>query len=727
MNNNTLHITGTAQLKKLRTALAIAQGMKLLATLQQEAEDTVSHDQAQRVTYLTGLFSRIHRELFHDWQDQAGVEHRPGNIADPEKRKEFRKTVEALVLNSDNNKDTALFDNNGFVIQTDNIARRLSVFYQNMRGVQPFTYGNQITLDLFMIALANLPAFKAVYEQGIDFRRLQADDAQALHDRQSSLEQVSLAFQHALNPLGNKSLQNLPNNYGQWPEHKKFVAGIPFLSHRSTLGVACLVLINGGLVSLQTVQTWFDSAEYESQYLGQHIAKYPHYHAEHGYLQGTEALRRADTTDIDGIALSAAHGAPLFCLDVNILTGLRAPAHTELLELMKRCGHDKPIIFDLADNAALKESLIEAAGNDSRLIQGVDIAYAQLSKITRKLNEAKRRIFEEKTPSSQPELFMCMGGAGAGKTAVEDIAKAHCAKNFVIASLDEFRKVSELYLVLTAANHHSDDYVFVEPFANRLRSLIAEQALTQRINILYDGTGIPYKPRYATIIEQFKRAGFQTQVIAVDAFLVKPQGRAEELVRSAVVASVKARYLQTQRALPWVVTIDKHIRAPNSFLSALQHHALEKLSLFANDGDLNKHYLVAESFIFDDAHVRALQSHQLSNSLLGYMKSIIYHHEQSILKQLAKQDSQQLAALMARNHAFNESNVAYQIYPSTHNEYRVLLIYNAQRMTDFIEKRQLNPNASGECGLLHKPEALAFHVDPKASAPWLTRLQDAPV
>jgi hypothetical protein len=54
---------------------------------------------------------------------------------------------------------------------------------------------------------------------------------------------------------------------------------------------------------------------------------------------------------------------------------------------------------------------------------------------------------------------------------------------------------------------------------------------------------------------------------------------------------------------------------------------------------------------------------------------------------------------------------------------RTLLIYNLKRLVDFIEKRQLNPNASGEEGLLHKPAALAFHIDPKAKEAWTTRLQ----
>jgi len=709
------------QLKRLRTALAIARGCVILSALQREAESTVSHDQAKRVTYLTELFLRIHRDMFYDWKEQATVSHRPGNMPEPDKRKQFREAIERLVLDGNDNNDTAIFDNNGFVIRTGNIAERLSAFYQKMRVIKPFGYGNWITLDFFMIALGNLPAFKGVYENGIDFRRLKPADPAILHDLDSRHDDVTLAFQHALDASRCKSLQNIANSYGKWPENKKFVQGIPFLSHRTQDGINCLVTVNGSLIPLASINTGLFIP-------GKHFADYPLCIAENiiGYLPGTQALRQPGKQDIDGIAIGENGLAPLFCLDVNILTGLRAPSHTELVELLKQCEGETVTIFTLANNEAVKKRLLNAADGDERLQRGVEIAYQRLNRITRKLDNAKRAIFQGKNPVHHPKLFMSMGGAGSGKTAVEEIATAQCGNNFVIASLDELRKLSDLYGVLTAASHHSDDYVFVEPFANRLRGLVASYARELRINILYDGTGIPYKPRYADIIEQFKNAGFYTQITAVDAFIVKPEGREDELPRSAVINSVKARFEKTGRALPWVVTVDKHIRAPASFLAALQHCALHKLSLFANDGERDRHYLVAESRVCSDEEVRALQRHQTAGSLMEHLLDLIINNEDSVLKNLAGDDQDRLATLIDRNPAFMENNVAYQIYYSN-NSYRVLMIYNTRRLVDFIEKRQLNPNASGEEGLLHKPDNLAFHVDSLARQPWLTRLQDSPV
>ena len=718
--NTTEPILELQHLTQLRTALAISQGIKLLATLRKEYEATVSHDQSKRVTYLTELFSRIHREIFHDWQKQASTKHRPGVMLKAKQRIAFRLTIEQLVLEDQKNEKTAIFDNNGFVICTDNIAERLADFYFKMRKVRPFSYGNFITLDFFMTALGKLPAFKSVYEPSIDFRRLSPTDTKNLHDIDSDYGTIITAFHHALDPNSTVGLPNHANGYGVWPENKIFIQGVPFLAHRTEQGTQCLVLIDGSLVPLVHIK---DKIFIE----GKQFADNPVDASKHviGYLNNTESLRIEAKTDIDSIPIIPNETAHLFCLDVNILTGLRSPSHTELLELLKQCeGNDKYAIFRLANNLTLKERLMDAAKGEARLERTVEIAYTRLCNISKKLNDAITVIFKNKTSVRHPYLFMSMGGAGSGKTAVEELATAYCGDNYVIASLDEFRKISDLFIVLTAADHHSDDYMYVEPFANRLRQLVAEHARLNRINVLYDGTSIPYSPRYEKIVDQFKDSGFQTQMTAVDAFLVKPEGREDELPRSAVISSVKSRYEQTGRALPWVVTIDKHIRASVAFLDAVEHQNLEKISLFANDGAKDCHYLVAESFSITDFDIKALHQHQRSKTLCSFLANLIRTSENSVLKKLSGNDEEQIRALMHRNPAFTENNVAYQIYKSKYSN-RVLVIYNTRRMIDFIEKRQLNPNASGESGLLYKPESLAFDVDPLAKNPSIKRLQDS--
>ncbi|MDD4914283.1 MAG: zeta toxin family protein [Methylococcales bacterium] len=705
------------QLKKLRTVLSILQGINLLPTLQQELESTVSHDQTKRVTYLTALFTRIHREIFCDWKEQISVNHRPGIMLDADKRSLFRETIERLVLDGDSNRETAIFDHNGFVIYSDDIADRLAGFYRAMRTIRPFSYGNRLTLDFFMTALGNMPSFKAVYEHGIDFRRLSRNDTQALHHFESPRRQLTAAFLHALDPTRCRSLHNKANSYGKWPENRQFLHGIPFLSHTTADGVACLITVNGGLAPLSSI-------EVEELFTGQHLADNALCVSKNviAYLPGTEDLRNPDKTSIDGIPVLENGLAPLFCLDVNMLTGVRSPSHAELLDLLKQCAGEKVSLFSLADNPALKERLLKIADGEFRLARTVEIAYHRLSRINRILLDAVEQIFTDKIADPHPRLFMAMGGAGSGKSAVEEMARSQCGDNFVTASLDEFRKLSDLYRVMTAADHHSDDYVYIEPFANRLRDLVSQRAIETGVNILYDGTGIPYHPRYSTIIRQFNASDFHTAIIAVDAFLVKPAGRECELSRSGVIASVKSRFESTGRALPWVVTVDKHIRSPRAFLSALRDTALDKISLFANDGEKDKHYLVAESFLCNDEEIDVLQERQRQGCLADYLKRLIHTRTDSVLKKLAGNDMVALAAWIERNPDLSEANVAYQIYRGSEIN-RVLLVYNIRRMVDFIEKRQLNPNASGAEGLLHKPAALAFHVDPHASEAWITRLQ----
>ena len=711
------YIVGGDLLKRLRNALAVIHCRHLLSTFQKEAEATISHDQAKRVTYLTELFSRIHREIFEEWKDQAITPDRPGSMPEAAQRKRFREAIESLVLNGDQNAETALFDSNGFVIRTANIAERLGHFYHAMRAIKPFAYGNKLTLDFFMIALSNLPAFSSVYEEGVDFRRLDPQDLIHLHDSKSPLASVCQAMAHAMDPARTRSLPNLADGYGKWPEQKTFVFGMPFLRHRTPEGIDCLVTVNGGLVPL-------DSLREEQIPLGVHFADYPLSLSAGliGHLPGTEGLR--DQAEIDGIPIGPNGEAPLFCLDLNILTGLRSPSHTEFVELLHEVSGAGTPLFDLANNPDLKAQLLHAAQDDSRLARGVEIAYQRLSSIAAKLDRIKAGIFAGKFATGRPMLFLCMGGAGAGKTAVEEIARGECGDNFVIASLDEFRKQSDLYRVLTAANHHSDDYIFVEPFANTLRDWVAAEARSRAISLLYDGTSIPFVPRYSAIVERFKTAGFKTFIAGIDAFIVKPRGREEELPRVAAILSVKDRFERTGRALPWVVAVDKHIRAPGAFLQALALPALDKLSLFANDGKMDRHYLVAETFDLSAESLHQLQEAQREGRLSDALLQAIRSSEGSTLLRLAEGDPDRLEELIARIPGWNEANLGYLVstFPAGH---RVLLIYSLRRMVDFLEKGQLNPNASGEEGLLHKHASLAFHIDPGSAEPWTIRLQDS--
>jgi len=90
-------------------------------------------------------------------------------------------------------------------------------------------------------------------------------------------------------------------------------------------------------------------------------------------------------------------------------------------------------------------------------------------------------------------------------------------------------------------------------------------------------------------------------------------------------------------------------------LAALQHRALDKLSLFANDGERDRHYLVAESLVCADEEVRALQRHQLAGSLMAHLHELICGCDDSVLKKLSGGDMHNIGTLMDRNPAFIET------------------------------------------------------------------------
>lgn len=705
------------RLERLRNALAMNRCIETLSQVVRNAEKTVEHDEAKRVIHLTDLLIQLHTDIFQDWKQQNV--HRPGDMP----RGEARGAVREAVLNilcangTSDNPDApprGLFDSNGYVIYYDRekAAEILATFYEKMNSIKPFDYGNDLTLDTFMVALGKLPAFKEVYPAGIDLRRLDDADIKALHDSPGDIRGKAKALEHALDPNRTPPLKNIANGYGKWPKQVEYISGIQFLSHVKD-NEKYLVTANGGLVPLKDIKGKLEAFLKSDELL----ADFPPVAAKK-YLPGTEELQADGKREIDGAAVVGG-AAPLLCLDVNIMTGLRSPAHKVLLAMIEqvRPGQKTPL-FDLANNHSLKEELMHAAG-DSKRRRIVEIGYQRISHVVDKLDRVKKRLLDPMEKPNVPKLYVSMGGAGVGKTAVEDIATAQCGMtkgdghhkpvpNFVKASLDEFRKESDIYKVLVAAEHHGDDYATVEPFANTLREWVAIGAREKKLNLLYDGTGVVYQPRYADVVEDFKKEGYHTHVAAVDAMLVTPPGREKDFPGDDAVKRVQDRYNTIKRALPWIVVTGKHTRTPRSFIQAMEDPKLDKVSLFANDNGKGNHFLVAESFVMDNAELRALQAHQRGKHLAEHLKELSMEHKDSTLKNMTH-SKEELAARMAKNGELMEDNVAYTSYASG-GKNRVLVVYDTARYTDLMEKGLMNPHASYKEGLLQAPATVPFNI-----------------
>lgn len=731
--------TSSPQETALRTSLAIVRGMKLMDDVTREASSTVEHHEAKRFDYLESLFYRIHREIYQDWGTQSPQMGAPGFITDSTKRLKVREAIRSFVENGngEGHDSMRLFDGNGMVIShpPEKLAEILAKFYQTMHEIYPFDYGNNMTLDFLVTAIGQLPGFRAVYPNGIDLRRLESRDIENLH-RIPPLDsdQVRLAFTHALDPARTPALTNKADATGfqKWPKNVEYVAGIPFLSHKMEKDgqeITCLVTVNGGLVPLETIQK-----DMEDHLIGDGlISNLPPISEDKlvGHLlipdpkdkNNNIAPQMARKSEIDGFAIDDG-AAPLLCLDVNIMTGLRPATHDQFKALLEQVAGRETPITRLNKNDELRQKLIDAVHGDERMQAIIKVAYDHINIMVDKLDAEKEAILKKVAPASgTPQLLLSMGGAGSGKTAAEDMAKKICnishedeqagKKNFVVASLDQFRDHSDLYKVLKAANHHADDYTVIEPFANSLRDWVTAGALKERKNLLFDGTGIVYQPRYSGIVDRFKKEGYETQVVGVDTMLVAPPGRRREFNYPATDRIID-RYTKTERALPWLVVTGKHSKMPESVLQALSHPALDKISLFSNDGERGQHYLLAESFTLEHDKLADLQTAKQNGTLCDYLKTeLIDNRDDSASKCLngytgedqegnARTYTQQ--DILERNKNFREDNVTFLAYPRG-DKIQVMAVYDMQRFTDLIVKAQMNAQANSPKVLWQAPPA----------------------
>ena len=707
---------------ELRTALALNRGMELLDTLQRETHATVEHHEARRIGYLEELYSRIHHDLFQDWEGHEGGA--PGEITSGEKRTLLREAIRNILCangEAANATPNGLFDANGFVVKhnTQELANILATFYEAVRNIEPFDYGNKLTADFFMVALSKLPAFAEVYPAGIDFRRLNQDDLQSLYATPLDHRKIVAAFTHATDFSHTHALENTTPDYTQyqkWDKHVEYVSGVPFLSHMYN-GTLCLVTVNGGLVPFDAQLKGKLEKHFKDDGL---VSEFPPIHPNTvvGYLPGTNELRTK--RNIDGYEIKGG-AAPLFCTDINIMTGLRPLTHKNFVEWLKQVHGPEAKITDLNNNKELQAKLLAAVANaphKARKESIINTACAHINHNVQKIDAfigkkgayTEGSLFYGKTRLTRPNLFICMGGAGAGKTFLEKYAETLCGTNWVKVSLDHFRGQSDLYKLLVAANHHADDYTVIEPYGTALRDWAAARACEEGINLFYDGTGITYQPRYAKLAAEFKKAGFTNHVLAVDASL------------ESAIPRIRDRFAKDNRALPWLVVTGKHTRVSPSFLQAVRDPNVDKAAIIAADDipQPRDRYIVAETF---DEKLDEFKPR--SSALLTYFERLI-SSATSVFSGIFGDTPHN------KNPKFTDENTSYLHYTvgsGTKARERTLAIYNTSRFTGMAEKGLMNAQASSPDRLTHTPSTLPFYMpepEAKMMGAWQLRLLNQP-
>ena len=136
------------------------------------------------------------------------------------------------------------------------------------------------------------------------------------------------------------------------------------------------------------------------------------------------------------------------------------------------------------------------------------------------------------------------------------------------------------------------------------------------LNVLYDGSAIPYKGKNAELVKQAVsgengQRKYQVDAFAVDTFMDIPShekfsARAENL-GAPTSQRVVGRFENAKRSLPWPVTLDKHSRAINAFLDATQDPKLTNVFLINNDGQEGQEYIAAHAFTLKDEQRKLVQ------------------------------------------------------------------------------------------------------------------------
>jgi fido (protein-threonine AMPylation protein) len=732
MNNTNKLAHESSYHAALRQALAISR----LMALQKKEADKTSYD----VENLHVLFEKIHREAYSDERYNLLMPHPPGEINEPQKKAALRMILKSLV---DPKNDKALFDENKFAIyhEPKQIAEILADLYYKVRELKPFSYGNDLTLDFFIQTLGNAKVFRRNYGE-IDLTRIRPERAEYLHDPTASRTKLTEAFKDALNPSRTPHLQNKKptkdHGYKPWKMQDEEIKEWRFLSvdvnnpkvilHEgvdSTKIGKCLVRVDGGLVPLSEVKNELERLITSRK----PFADFPPVENNKivGHLAGTEDLSK-NKDHIDGFAITK-DAAPLFCLDANILSGLTKARHDAFMSLMRRvCKTDDPNIHKLNDSGfindkgkndaiELKNRLIEAAKGDYALQRSVEIATEHINRVTKELDQKKLLKFDGAVPvpeGQKPKLIMSMGGPGSAKSAAEDAMQIHCGKNYVRTSLDDFRDDSDLYHLLIAAGHHGDDYGAVEPFANALRTWVADEAAKKRYNLLYDGSGIEFAPRYRDkVIRPFRNLGYETEIVG-----------AERDINVAVEAVIERAEKPDGRTLPWKTILEKHSQMPASFMSAAEEASVEKISLLATDDrkHFDKDYLIAESFVLNDNDLKELEQEQKKGVHTSNFKNYLEQHfirenKDSFLAKIAGKEIERkgkaetipsLNVLVSRIPEFTDENVSFRSYHVAKDVNRVLVIYDTKRFVKMMGKAAFNIEASDVRDIEKPIEQLKF-------------------
>ncbi len=707
----------TRSLTHLETAMAVQRATEMLE--RETPRRGIEHGQRSEIRLnLQRRMQEIHKTMFVDTHGADPLPDTAGHMS-RDRATNLSDALEHMIV--------ALYDRNGFQRPLDEegklhyrehgvekVATPQQVFREFVYDVMhqpPFAYGNWLTLSTFMVELSRAPKLNQIFQQtGFDLRRV---FPQLMHDiadadftdngyKEEHMVMLDKMLSQAMSPERDKSARVPATNvrdegWEPFPRARKRIGGKRFL--RVTEGDRTyLVTINGGRVPLEAVQ------EELKEHLQHTVTEKGHpgdFCVSEALIEGNvaeenkaisgEQFHRHDwpnATEIDGVPINGKSGSrqlPLVCLDVDVLTGLETKTQLpEVKEYLKERGHK---LADLEQDDVYEKVKTGDEQFDIRLRRAHVRLKQTMPLVRRYVDEA----FENRTPVKHPHFIMSMGGSGTGKSRLEGLAEQITDDNYVYDALDAKRYHSDIYALLVAAGHHSDDYEMIGEFATLIRDGIKARALKEHYNLYFDGSGVDYKGRYDKDVSTFKEAGFETHVLAANAAMIERPGREGEFSTLAQ-DRVKAR-LQSEddpRAVPWHVVLEKHVGFPRSFFSAAKDPNVDHLVLYDAAVPKGQAYELAYtcSISKDDFD-------KMPRNYLVHNKKVQWMRETGLVTGEAPMGEEQLDCIPVLRE---------------NGDVRMLVVVHKGRFADMADKGLLDEYAGNTKGLMHNRHAI-HHPD----------------
>lgn len=371
----------------------------------------------------------------------------------------------------------------------------------------------------------------------------------------------------------------------------------------------------------------------------------------------TSSLEKIEDDSLSNFSDTSMECYPI-CLDCDYLTGLSIKDELKAFKNeLKEHGYDD--MFDL-DEAKFNNPIFKAA-------------VKRVNQFQTSIEAHITSILSNATPAEKPLFFMSLGGVGSGKSKLEEFVKVASNYNYVMFSVDNARTYSNIYSLLVKCNQHDDDYIILKEFAYMLFEKLSSEAMNKNINFFRDSSGIPYVGKNQKIVSNFKNAGFYTYCLVAASALYIDESRSD--IIDPVHNRIISRFHKKGRAVPWHITVNKHINHPIAQSDACLDCNLDSIVIFDTMVPKGHTHTIAESYLIDEETYNTL------------------HNSFDITKDLIAMGYLPFKTDHCGEFNYRDVSIIFLDVPCAFK--RMLVLIDYQKYVDIIQKSLLNYDARG--------------------------------